>query len=88
MSTLFFSFDRKFKVKANVDSSTPEWGTNHIQTGLLFSFSETCDYSEVIYDSIICHLGLHDLYTAIKIQQNGPKELKTDNKASVVREKP
>ena len=33
---------------------------------------------------LICHLGLHDLYTAIKIQQNGPKELKTNNKARLV----
>ena len=33
---------------------------------------------------LICHLGLHDIYTAIKIQQNGPKELKTNNKARLV----
>ena len=33
---------------------------------------------------LICHLGLHDLYAAIKIQQNGPKELKTNNKARLV----
>ena len=33
---------------------------------------------------LICHLGLHDPYTAIKIQQNGPKELKTNNKARLV----
>ena len=31
--------------------------------------------------SRIFHLGFHDFYTATKIQRNGPKEIKTDNKS-------
>ena len=53
---------------------------------IMFSFFETCNSREVIYDNMIFHLGLHDLYTEIKIQNYGPNELQTDNKANVVRE--
>ena len=45
MSALVISFDGRFKGVVNFNgqkaSNTPEWGINHIQTGLFFSSSET-----------------------------------------------